>query len=111
MSSRARNSSDIYGYMGKTERTLLEPAKEHAHNDNDSAVTSIYRSSHPPRNIQELYISRGRGLLLPFRTVTELSYMDIFRMVDIIFSNSFAFYNSLCDMTRITLWSTLRWIY
>ena len=28
-------------------RTLLEPAKEHAYNDNDSAVTTIYRSSHP----------------------------------------------------------------
>ena len=57
MSLRARNDGN--SYIGETERTLLEPAKEHAYNDNDSAVTSIYRSSHPPRNIQELYISRG----------------------------------------------------
>ena len=38
-------------YIGKTERTLLQRAKEHAYKDNDSAINKHLQSCHEPDDL------------------------------------------------------------
>ena len=40
-------------YIGKTERTLLERAKQHAYKDNDSAVNKHLQSCHDPEDLNK----------------------------------------------------------
>ena len=40
-------------YIGKTERTLLERAKEHAYKDNDSAVNTHLQSCYDPEDLNK----------------------------------------------------------
>ena len=40
-------------YIGKTERTLLERAKEHGYKDNDSAVNKHLQSCYDPEDLNK----------------------------------------------------------